>query len=58
MEFLNSVIAFFQGDVVMTIVITLLAISEALGSIPSIKANGVFTAIVNGLKWLKDKVLK
>lgn len=30
-------------------------ISEALSLIPSVKANGIFQAIWNGLKWAKEK---
>ena len=33
----------------------LFAISEAIGAIPSVKASGVFQAIYNTLKWIKDK---
>lgn len=33
----------------------LLAISELLALIPGIKANSVFTAIVGGVKWVKEK---
>jgi hypothetical protein len=35
----------------------LFGISEALALIPSVKANSVFQAVYNGLKFLKDKVM-
>jgi len=56
MEFLNSVLAFINGPNMGVILVALLAVSEALGLMPSVKANGVFQAIGNGLKWLKGKL--
>lgn len=38
----------------LTIVTILFALSEALSLIPGIKANGIFQAIFNGLKFIKD----
>lgn len=35
----------------------LFALSEAIGMIPSVKASGVFQAVVNGLKFVKEKLL-
>jgi len=32
----------------------LFALSEAIGMIPSVKASGVFQAVYNGLKWVKN----
>ena len=34
----------------------LFAVSEAIGMLPFIKASGVFQAIYNGLKWLRDTI--
>lgn len=38
------------------ILVALLLISEGLAYVPQIKANSVFQAVVNGLKWLKAKL--
>jgi hypothetical protein len=38
----------------LAVLSALLAISEALSLIPQIQANGVFQAVVNGLKMIKD----
>jgi hypothetical protein len=35
----------------------LLGISEALALVPQIKANSIFQAILNGLKFIKEKFL-
>ena len=40
--------------IALAIVTALLAISEALSMIPSVKANGIFQAIYNILKSIKD----
>ncbi len=42
-----------NGAIVMG---ALLAMSEALALIPSVKANSIFQAVVNGLVWIKDKL--
>jgi len=58
MELIAKLMEFFQSNTVALIVTILWSISEGLTAIPSIKANGVFQAIRNGLKWIKDKVIK
>jgi hypothetical protein len=40
--------------IALSIVSALFAISEALTVIPGVKANGIFQAIYNGLKSLKE----
>ena len=40
--------------IALAVVAALLAISEALSLIPSVKANGIFQVIVNGLKAVND----
>ena len=40
--------------IALAIVAALLAVSEALSLIPGIKANGIFQAIYNTLKSVKD----
>lgn len=49
---------FFQSNTFIVIISILWGISEALTAIPSIKANGIFQAIRNGVKWIKDNLLK
>jgi hypothetical protein len=44
--------------IALAIVSALLAISEALAFIPSVKANGIFEAIVNILISMKDFLSK
>lgn len=39
----------------VAIIMILFLVSEALSYIPGIAANGVFQAIVNAIKWLKEK---
>ena len=58
MEFFTKVMEFFQGNTMVIIVTTLLCVSEGLSGIESVKANGVFQAISNGLKWIKDTLIK
>ena len=58
MEFITKIMEFFQSNTIAVIVTALWGISEALTGIESIKANGVFQAIRNGLKWIKDTLLK
>jgi hypothetical protein len=48
-------IAFLTANYAAIITILFL-LSELLGAIPSVKASGVFQAIFNVLKSLKDKV--
>lgn len=43
--------------IILAIISALFAISEVLSFIPWIKANGIFQAIYNGLKSLKDLFL-
>jgi hypothetical protein len=43
--------------IVSVVLAVLLALSEALALIPAVKANGIFQALVNGMKFLKDKLL-
>lgn len=54
MEFLGHAIDFILANKVI-ILAALLAISELLALIPGVKANSVFQAIVNGIKWALDK---
>lgn len=42
----------------LAVVTALLALSEALSYIPSVKANGIFQAITNILKSIKDFLSK
>lgn len=44
-----------SNESMMAIVVAVLAVSEALAFIPSIKANGVFQAVVNVLKKIANK---
>lgn len=46
MDFINA-----NGKVILAV---LLGLSEVLGMIPAIKANGIFQLVVNVLKKLKD----
>lgn len=56
MEFMSTVADIVQNPVVLTALLAaLLAVSEALALIPSIKANSIFQAIANGLKKLAKK---
>jgi len=55
MEFISSIIAWFSTPTAAAAFAALWAISEALALIPSVKANGIFDAIVKGLAWLKAK---
>jgi hypothetical protein len=43
---------------ILIIVGALLAVSELLSLIPKIKSNGIFTLVVNILKWFKEKLSK
>lgn len=45
-------------EILVAVLGALLAISEALAFIPGVKANGIFQAIFNGLKKIKDMVSK
>jgi len=45
----------FMEDTVMIIIAALLAVSEALALIPSLKSNGIFDLIKNSLKILSGK---
>lgn len=45
-------------SIALAVVGALLAISEALSMIPAVKANGVFQAIYNILKSVKDFLTK
>ena len=45
-------------EIALAVVGALLAVSEGLSLIPQVKANGIFQAIVNTLKTVKDFLTK
>ena len=45
-------------EIALAVVAALLAVSEGLSLIPQLKANGIFQAIVNTLKSVKDFLSK
>lgn len=51
---MQAIIDLIVGNQVAIIMILFL-LSEALSFIPQIKANGLFQAVFNGIKWLKEK---
>jgi hypothetical protein len=55
MEFLKHAYEWLMGPNGAILFGVLLGISEALSMIPAVKANGVFQAIYNGLKSIKQK---
>lgn len=55
MEILSTIVEFVQTPVFAGVVAGLLLISESLASIPSIQANSIFQAMMNGLKSLARK---
>ena len=52
MEAISNIVGFVQTPAFLG---ALLAISEALAMIPSIKANSIFQAIFNGIKSIAKK---
>ena len=48
----------FSVEFWLAVVIALLAVSEALSFVPSIKANGIFQAVVGVLKKIKEVLVK
>lgn len=56
MGYVSGIMEFVNGPVFPGIVTALFLLSESLSLIPSIKANGVFQAIFNGLSALKSKL--
>ena len=55
MEIVSSIIGFMQTPAFAGVVAGLLLISESLALIPSIQANSIAQAIMNGLKSLARK---
>lgn len=47
-----------NAGLVMAILVAVLAVSEALAFVPSIKSNGVFQWVVNIAKAIKDGISK
>ncbi len=58
MQFIYDLIAFLNGANMGVIFAALFAMSEALALIPFVKSNGVFQAVVEALKSLKNFILK
>lgn len=57
METFLSVLTWLKGPNGATLFAALFGLSEAIGLIPSVKASGVFQAVVNGLGWIKANLL-
>lgn len=55
MHYVLAVWQFLHSDGGVALLAALVALSEALAYIPSIKANSIFQAITNGLKDLASK---
>ena len=55
MELVNSIIAFTQSPVFGGLVLALFTMSEALASIPGVKANSVFQLVAGVLARLAKK---
>jgi hypothetical protein len=55
MEKVLHIVAVIQANLPIVLAV-LLGISEALSVIPQVKANGIFQAIANALKVLKEKL--
>ena len=45
-------------EIALAVVTALLAISEGLSLIPAVKSNGIFQAVYNGIKALKEFLTK
>jgi len=58
MEWLAEVWKWLMDGGLLAVVLALLAVSEVLALIPSIKSNSVFQWILNALKWIKEKAPK
>ena len=58
MQFLNHVLSFLQSESFAMGILVLFGISESLAQIPSVKANSVFQLLVQGLNFIKNKVIK
>jgi hypothetical protein len=58
MEFITNALTWLKGSNGAALFAILFALSEAIGMIPSVKASGVFQAIVNALGWIKNNLLK
>jgi len=58
MDKVTLVIEWLKGDGGLMLLGALLAISEFLSVFPKVKSNGVFQFLVNGLKWVKDLLIK
>ncbi len=55
MATLASIWAWVMSDGLLYVSV-LLAVSESLAAIPAVKANSIYQAVSNGLKWIKDKL--
>ncbi|MFN3075375.1 MAG: hypothetical protein ABT940_00565 [Alphaproteobacteria bacterium] len=55
MDYVVSVWEFFKSDAGTGILVGLLAISEALASIPAVQSNSVYQIIVNTLRRVTNK---
>jgi len=58
MEWLTKAWEWFNGGNGLIVIAALLGISEVLALIPQLKSNSVFQAIINGIKWIKEKLSK
>lgn len=56
MELVLKIYQYLTGPEGAVVFAALFALSEALSLIPSVKASGVFQAVMNGLKYVKEKV--
>ena len=57
LDTLSSIYMWLKSDGIIYLSAAL-AVSEALASIPALKANSIFQAVMGGLKWVADKLIK
>jgi hypothetical protein len=57
MDKILAVIEWLKSPAGAALFAGLFALSEAIGAIPSVKASGVFQAVSNALKFVKEKLL-
>lgn len=57
MQFIQMILDFLHGPNAGVYFAALFAVSEGLALIPAIGANSVFQAILNVLKFIKDKII-
>lgn len=60
MEVINQIVSFWNANAatIAAVLGALLAMSEAMAQIESVKANSVFQAITNGIKFILKNVFK